>query len=104
MAIERKLVLPASSDEISRLLLLPLQHRTRLDNELVFGNVRYKKAINYVRDPDTSTGDDETPKTVFEAGMPGAMSADDVERDIDLGRWTLKLGGKTVRLEVSTAV
>ena len=42
-------------------------------------------------------------RSIFEAGTPGAPTLAEVERDVDLGRWKLKLRGypRLVPLEVS---
>lgn len=106
MTLERTLSLPASSDDISMLLQSPLQERNHLEKELLVGNIRYEKALDYVRgsDDDADHKINDGAATVFTAGMPGAMSTDELERDVDLSQWTLKLGGSFVPLEVSTTI
>lgn len=60
----------------------------------------FKSSLEYVSGPDE---DDtaERPATVFEARMPGAMAKEEVENEIDLGQWRLKIQGRIVHLEVS---
>lgn len=51
--------------------------------------------------PDADLDDEsDRPSTVFQAKMPGAMTVEEVEDQIDLGRWRLKLGDRLVNLEV----
>lgn len=47
-----------------------------------------------------------TARSVFEAKTPGAMALEEVERNIELGKWRLKLQrmGRTVTLQVSNAL
>ena len=38
--------------------------------------------------------------TVFRAKMPGALTLQEVQEQIDLGKWNLKFGNRLVNLEV----
>ena len=67
------------------------------------GPSAFKLALEYI-DWHDQKQDPEGEKTinVFTAGMPGALSLKELEREVDLGRWKLKLGQRLVNLEVKS--
>ena len=40
--------------------------------------------------------------SIFEVGMPGVMTVEELQRDIELGKWDIKLASLIVKLEVQT--
>lgn len=81
MSLERELRLPA--------------HRINDVNELGLDEASLKRLQDYQRQEETHLD------SALSAAMPGLMSLDEVEDEIDLGRWPLKLGNMLVHLEVS---
>ena len=67
------------------------------------GPSAFKLALEYI-DWEEQNQDSEGEKTtdVFTAGTPGALSLKDLEREVDLGQWKLKLGQRLVNLEVKS--
>ena len=71
--------------------------------KLDMGPVSYKLALTYMNGSVESDSFDKGrgEMTVFQAGMPGAMTIREVEDIIDLGHWRLKIGERIVLLQVS---
>ena len=70
--------------------------------ELGMGHFDFISAFEYIRGSDLDR-DVECTKdiaTVFQACAPGALSLEQVEQDIDLGQWKLRIGDMIVCLEV----
>lgn len=67
------------------------------------GPSAFRLALEYI-DWQEQKQDSEGEKTtdVFTAGTPGALSLKDLEREVDLGQWKLKLGQRLVNLEVKS--
>ena len=84
---------------IERYLQSPHFQR-KLDSEFI----KYEKALRYING--SNDGDNlnapEDPKTVFEAGMPGALTLEEVREKIDLDHWKVMIGDRIVELEVRT--
>lgn len=103
MTIERLLDLPAHPDVVSLVSHPSSQSNSRFYNEIHIGNVKYPKAIEYLKGPEQEADshlDEHRPYNVFEAGTPGAMSLDEMAREIDLGQWRLDVRDRIVRLKV----
>lgn len=100
MANERQFNLPVVSNTF-----LQSDRVTSSDfsQELELGFDTFEWLFEYVQvsTPET-TESGQTFSSVFEAGTPGVMTLEDVEEDIDLGSWRLKLGDTIVALEVSS--
>ncbi|KAL6717494.1 Arginyl-tRNA--protein transferase 1 [Lecanora helva] len=55
---------------------------------------------DYVRGPEEDLEErSRRYTTVFQAGTPGALSLQELQDKIDLGKWNLKIGNRMVRLE-----
>lgn len=69
--------------------------------ELTMSPENFKSALEYFYGPEEDIEEQSMRyATVFQAKTPGAMSLEDVENQIDLGQWKLKLGDRFVVLEV----
>lgn len=69
--------------------------------ELSMGLNNFKSALEYVHGPEEEDQhQSQRAATVFQARMPGVMTLEEVEDQIDLDRWQLKLGNRLVNLEV----
>ena len=71
--------------------------------ELGMGPERFKYYLEYINGL-CENGLTEWPQSAFEAGMPGALTIDEVEDRVDLGQWRLKIRGRIVCLEVSPSL
>ena len=100
MEIEKALELPASSEELDKTLDLP-SIASRLDQRLEIGNVKYDKALDYVKQQDPRMSDINSSSTVFEAGTPGVMPLSELEEKIDLGIWKLAVKDRVYEVQVS---
>ena len=89
--------MPAKATDLSQLLATPVNHR--LHEPLHEGNLKYTKAIDYLRGEDT---DDKLKSCddVFASGMPGAMSVEELQTQIDLGAWLIQIEDQLVMIEV----
>ena len=74
------------------------QAKSSLLEELQMGNVKYDRAIDYVEGNEDSEA--PAPVTVFQSGMPGAMSIEELETDLNLGEWLISIGDQVVMCEV----
>lgn len=102
-----------------------------LESKIELGNVRYARARDYIiqrpegsanassqpvpsppastspsaseEDSDEDSNRHQTPKSVFEAGTPGALSIEEVEASVDLGQWPIRFGELSAVLEVKHA-
>lgn len=102
MSLERILQIPANPESLSEFLQQNSQASSSLEKQLMMGNVKYDRAFDYVKTPiqRTHSATSEPAGTVFSAGTPGAMSLDEVESEINLGLWKLRLGEALIHLEV----
>lgn len=77
---------------------------TNFQQKLDVGPVTYKFALDYLNGShgsgDSNRGRGET--TVFQAGMPGAMTVTEIQETMNLGHWRLEIGDRIVLLEVGT--
>lgn len=73
------------------------------DNELDMGPERFKYFLEYVNGPE-EVGISQRPTTAFEAEMPGAMTKEEVDNEIDLGQWRMMIHGRIVRLKVNVCI
>ena len=65
----------------------------------------YESLYEYLMAPSQNNrGHQMRHSSVFEAETPGTMSLEDVDKQIDLGQWELKLGDMIVTLEVSIPI
>ena len=88
-----------TSMAIERYLKCP-EFRQKLD----VGPVKYKFALDYLTGSHES-GDFDRRRgetTVFQAGMPGAMTITEIQETMKLGHWRLMIGDRIVLLEVDT--
>ena len=72
--------------------------------KLDVGPVKYKFALDYLTGSHES-GDFDRRRgetTVFQAGMPGAMTITEIQDTMKLGHWRLMIGDRIVLLEVDT--
>ena len=99
MEIERVLELPASSEQLEETLNIPLI-ASRLDQEFQIGNVKYDKALDYVRQQDPRTSNINSGSNVFEAGMPGVMPLSELGEKVDLGSWKLAVKDRVYEVQV----
>lgn len=99
MTRERQFSLPAIANSF-----LQSDRVTSFDfsHELELGLDTFRWLTEYVG---VSTSGESTNlesfSSVFEAGTPGVMTMEEVEEEIDLDSWGLKLGDRIVALEVS---
>ena len=99
MEIERALGLPASSEHLEETLNIP-SIASRLDREIEIGNVKYDKALDYVKQQDPRTSNINSGSTVFEAGMPGVMPLSELGEKVDLGSWKLAVKDRVYEVQV----
>ena len=99
MSIERSLgVLP---DSLSTFLQSDAVVSSDFSRELAIGPRGFQYFFEYINGPNESDSI-ERPESAFDAGMPGAMAIEELEHQVDLGRWKLKIGNMIVPVEVST--
>ena len=102
MALER--TLGFSTNPLAIFLQSDRATTSNFQEELNMGPSAFKLALEYIdwqdqkQDPEGPEGEKTT--NVFTAGTPGALSLNDLEREVDLGQWKLKLGQRLVNLEV----
>ena len=96
--MDHQLRVPANTDDLSLFLeAAPVTH-LELFNPLEMGNLKYDRAIDYV---EGNVGEgDEPPKGVFDSGMPGAMSLEQLQEQTDLGTWLIQIEDQITTLEV----
>ena len=98
LTLDRRLRVPTNPDDLSQLFHSELETRCDLQNPLESGNVRYKKAIYYVKEDRNEEG--SLPEGVFDSGMPGVMSLEDLKAETNLGKWPVRVGNQIAMLEV----
>lgn len=74
---------------------------SNFSQELALGSKAFVSLFNYVTPPDHTRKPAKPWSSAFEAGTLGVMPLEDVEHEVDLGRWRLKLRGRVIRLQVS---
>lgn len=99
MEIEKALGLPASSEQLEEALTLP-SIASRLDRKIEIGNVKYDKALDYVKQQDPRTSVINSGSTVFEAGTPGVMPLSELGQKVDLGTWKLAVKDSVYEVQV----
>ena len=98
MAVERALEVPSNS--LSTFLQSDRATASSFFKELAMGANNFKVALGYINGQDKeheSKGKEAS--NVFDAGTPGALSLEELEDQIDLGRWKVKLKQHLVKLE-----
>ena len=100
LTLERALSLPTRFSDGNDSQEQDLSADSRLQETIEIGNVKYTKAIEYVKGQSTEALGGGSASSVFEAGTPGAMTLREVESSIDLGLWNLAIGNNVVKLEV----
>lgn len=55
---------------------------------------------DYIRGQGDPTNTSTSHASIFDAGTPGALTLEEVEREIALGEWGLRIQGATVQLQV----
>ena len=98
LTLDRQLRVPASAEELSGFLKSATQTNKHLLKPLEIGNVKYRRVIDYLSDDEDNKA--ESPEGVFASSMPGAMSIEELETEVDLGAWLIKIGDEIVMLEV----
>ena len=96
-----------------RLFNLPATSNVSISNQASIGEFAQRFNLDlessnslseYLKSP-VQSGTAAEPETsfesVFEAGMPGVMTLDQVRQEIDLGQWKMKYGEIHCKLEVS---
>ena len=101
MTFDRLLQVPAGPDDLAEYLRSSLQS-SRLHRELEIGNVHFDSALDYVKCRQSSATARTRFASAFEAGTPGVLSLMEVQDQVELDRWKLRIGGAMMRLEVST--
>ena len=102
MAVER--ALEVSPNSLFVFLQSDRATTSNFQKELNMGPSKFKLALEYINleDENQDVGGQEA-SNVFHAGTPGALSLEEVEENVDLGQWILKLGRRLVKLEVKKA-
>lgn len=97
MSIERQYNLP-----VDQSAFLQSDSRTSSDfgRELSIGAEAFEFLLSYLTHPDEAREPTESFSSAFEAGTPGVMPLEEIEQEVDLGRWQLSLRGMVVFLEV----
>ena len=97
MSIERQYNLPVDPSAF-----LQSDSRTSSDfgRELAMGAEAFEFLLGYLTHPNDAREPAESFSSAFEAGTPGIMLLEEVEQEVDLGRWQLRLRGMEVFLEV----
>lgn len=102
MAVERALELSLNSP--TTFLQSDRATASKFGEELNMGPNKFKLALAYVNVQDQNQdAEGKEAMDVFHAGTPGALSLEELEEQIDLGQWKLKLGQRIVKLQVKTA-
>ena len=101
MALER--TLGFSTNPLAIFLQYDRATTSNFQEELNMGPRAFQLALEYI-DWQDQEQDPEGEKTtnVFTAGTPGALSLTELQREVDLDRWKLKLGQRLVNLEVKS--
>ena len=74
------------------------------EEELTLGSESFRFALEYIYGPEESLEEQSRNcATVFQAGTPGTMSVEEVQDQIDLDRWGVRLGNTRLRLQVNAA-
>ena len=96
MTLERTHDLPADPG-----LFLQSNSRTSFNfsQEIAMGPEAFGFLLDYVTQPDDARKSVEACSSAFEAGMPGVTPLKEV-KEVDLGRWKLKLGTVEATLQV----
>lgn len=99
MAVER--ALDVSFNSLTIFLQSDRVSASNFRKELSMGPSKFKLALEYIngQDPNQDSEGKEA-SDVFHAGTPGALSLEELEEQIDLGQWKLKLGQRLINLEV----
>lgn len=102
MAVER--ALEVSPNSLFVFLQSDRATTSNFQKELNMGPSKFKLALEYINleDEKQDVGGQEA-SNVFHAGTPGALSLEEVEENVDLDQWILKLGRRLVKLEVKKA-
>ena len=100
MTIERTLAIPPDIKEAQDLMDGPLT-APQFDKGIEYGNVRYPKAVEYLIGRSPAQLASTIGSSIFELGIPGAMSLEEVEKDMSLGDWKVLVGVNPVALKVS---
>ena len=100
MAIERSLGLPPDFENLKATLKDPVIS-SRLNDRIEIGNVRYTKALDYVNGQTLALPFTTIGSSIFEIGLPGALSLDEVLESVPLHEWKVSIGGVPYELQVS---
>ena len=96
MTLERSLKIPLDPDELE----LSFLESPHLDEKIDIGNVQYKQASEYIMGPHPEASAGRQFASVFDAGMPGALSLAELKESVNLGEWKLRVGSKILSLQV----
>lgn len=72
---------------------------SNFSSELAMGPEAFRQAHNYVNGRSDGSAARQSSIPLFEADMPGVMTADEVREQIDLGGWKLILGSRATVLK-----
>lgn len=98
MSLERMLAIPRTN--LDTFLHSDGLVNSHFQEELSMGPDQFKSALEYIHGPGEDDGNQsQRAATVFQARMPGAMTLEEVEDQINLDRWRLQLGSRLVNLE-----
>lgn len=97
MSIERQYNLPV---EPSAFLQSDSRTSSDFGRELAMGPEAFGFLLGYLTRPDDAREPAKSFSSAFEAGTPGVMRLEEVEQEVNLGRWQLRLRGMVVFLEV----
>lgn len=104
ISIERAIGVPATS--LSTFLQSDCATASDFQRELDMGLTDFNFVSEYVNglDQEQAAQRHLDAENVFQAGTPGVMSLRELEQNVDLGQWKLKLGQRLVSLEVSAVL
>lgn len=99
MSCERQFSLPVTSNvSISNQAIIDeFAEKFNLDPESSKSLSEYLKSSSQNR---STTEPEKVFESVFEAGMPGVMTLEQVRQEVDLDQWKMKYGKSICRLEV----
>lgn len=94
---ERALRIPAHSP--STFLQSASLTTSNFSSEIAMGPEAFQQANDYVNGRSDQPAANQRSLSLFEADMPGVMTAEEVREQIDLGSWKLILGSRATVLE-----
>lgn len=102
LSLDRRLRIPASAEALFQFLQFATQTNPQLLEPLEVGNLKYKTALDYLKPEIDQEG--KPFKGVFDSGMPGAMSVEELMEESDLRSWLIQVGDQVTLMEVCLAM